>query len=296
MICNDVQKLIDYAIKKELITNDDIYVVRNQLMEALKLTDWESNNTEYRNETIDEILAPMIDYACENNIINDTSNSRDLFDTKLMGILTPMPREVVAEFNKRYAVNPKEATDWYFDFSKNLNYVRAGRIEKDLKWTYDCEYGRLDITINCSKPEKDPRDIAAAKTQKVSAYPECQLCPENAGFAGHANVVCEAFDNPEAKAMLVNAILERNAELASQGNLDKQQFLVAASGMAGFGEANEITTRRISKKFFLCGDGKSDVNAGIGLIAPRVMLCAAHQAITTIRIICSLVASGFNNV
>lgn len=186
MICNDVQKLIDYAIKKELITNDDIYVVRNQLMEALKLTDWESNNTEYRNETIDEILAPMIDYACENNIINDTSNSRDLFDTKLMGILTPMPREVVAEFNKRYAVNPKEATDWYFDFSKNLNYVRAGRIEKDLKWTYDCEYGRLDITINCSKPEKDPRDIAAAKTQKVSAYPECQLCPENAGFPGHA--------------------------------------------------------------------------------------------------------------
>lgn len=186
MICNDVQKLIDYAIKKELITNDDIYVVRNQLMDALKLTDWESNNTEYRNETIDEILAPMIDYACENIIINDTSNSRDLFDTKLMGILTPMPREVVEEFNKRYAVNPKEATDWYFDFSKNLNYVRAGRIEKDLKWTYDCEYGRLDITINCSKPEKDPRDIAAAKTQKVSAYPECQLCPENAVFAGHA--------------------------------------------------------------------------------------------------------------
>lgn len=116
MIFNDVQKLIDYAIKKELITNDDIYVVRNQLMEALKLT------------------------------------------------------------------------DWYFDFSKNLNYVRAGRIEKDLKWTYDCEYGRLDITINCSKPEKDPRDIAAAKTQKVSAYPECQLCPENAGFAGHATL------------------------------------------------------------------------------------------------------------
>lgn len=181
MICNDVQKLIDYAIKKELITNDDIYVVRNQLMEALKLTDWESNNTEYRNETIDEILAPMIDYACENNIINDTSNSRDLFDTKLMGILTPMPREVVAEFNKRYAVNPKEATDWYFDFSKNLNYVRAGRIEKDLKWTYDCEYGRLDITINCSKPEKAPVTLLRQKHRKcqlilnVSSVPKMQV-------------------------------------------------------------------------------------------------------------------------
>ncbi len=186
MIYNDVQKLIDYAVKKELITNDDIYVVRNQLMEALKLTDWEDNNTEYSSETIDEILAPMIEYACKSNIINDTSNSRDLFDTKIMGILTPMPREVIAEFNKHYAINPKEATDWYFDLSKKLNYVRAERIEKDLKWTYDCEYGCFDITINCSKPEKDPRDIAIAKTQKTTSYPKCQLCPENSGFAGHA--------------------------------------------------------------------------------------------------------------
>lgn len=186
MICNDVQKLIDYAIKKELITNDDIYVVRNQLMEALKLSDWEENNAEYSGESIDELLLPLIGYACENSIIQDTANSRDLFDTKLMGILTPMPREVIAEFKRRYAAAPKEATDWYFDFSKKLNYVRAGRIAKDLKWTYDCEYGTLDITINCSKPEKDPRDIAAAKTQKASAYPKCQICPENAGFAGHA--------------------------------------------------------------------------------------------------------------
>ncbi len=186
MIYNAVQKLIDYAIKNELITSDDIYVVRNQLMEALKLTDWEENDIAYSGESIDEILAPLIGYACENGIIQDTANSRDLFDTKLMGILTPMPREVIAEFKKRYAVNPKEATDWYFDFSKKLNYVRAGRIAKDMKWTYDCEYGTLDITINCSKPEKDPRDIAAAKTQKTSAYPKCQLCPENSGFAGHA--------------------------------------------------------------------------------------------------------------
>lgn len=178
MICGPVQKLIDYAIKNELITSDDIYVVRNQLMEALKLTDWEDNDAVYS--------TPMITYACENGIISDTANSRDLFDTKLMGILTPMPREVIAEFKRRYAADPKEATDWYFDFSKKLNYVRAGRIAKDLKWTYDCEYGTLDITINCSKPEKDPRDIAAAKTQKASAYPKCQLCPENAGFAGHA--------------------------------------------------------------------------------------------------------------
>ncbi|MBR6617398.1 MAG: UDP-glucose--hexose-1-phosphate uridylyltransferase [Oscillospiraceae bacterium] len=186
MICNAVQKLIDYAIKNELITIDDMYVVRNQLMEALKLTDWTENDAEYIGESIDEILAPMITYACENGIISDTANSRDLFDTKLMGILTPMPREVIAEFKRRYAAAPKEATDRYFDFSKKLNYVRAGRIAKDLKWEYPCEYGTLDITINCSKPEKDPRDIAAAKTQKASAYPKCQLCPENAGFAGHS--------------------------------------------------------------------------------------------------------------
>ena len=186
MICKAVQKLIDYAIKNELITIDDIYVVRNQLMRALKLTDWTENDAENTGESIDELLLPLIEYACENSIIQDTANSRDLFDTKLMGILTPMPREVIAEFKRRYAADPKEATDWYFDFSKKLNYVRAGRIAKDMKWTYDCEYGTLDITINCSKPEKDPRDIAAAKTQKASAYPKCQLCPENAGFAGRA--------------------------------------------------------------------------------------------------------------
>lgn len=186
MIYSAVQKLIDYALQNELITSADVYVVRNQLMETLELSDWEETTAEYVGEEIDELLAPLIEYACTNGIISDTANSRDLFDTKLMGVLTPMPREVIAEFDKCYKTNPEEATNWYFDFSKKLNYVRAGRIAKDLKWTYECEYGTLDITINCSKPEKDPRDIAAAKTQKAVSYPKCQLCPENAGFAGHA--------------------------------------------------------------------------------------------------------------
>lgn len=187
MIYSAVQRLIDYALKNELITSYDVYVVRNQLMEALELSDWEETTAEYVGEEIDELLAPLIEYACTNEIICDTANSHDLFDTKLMGILTPMPREVIAEFDKCYKTNLEEATNWYFDFSKKLNYVRAGRIAKDLKWTYECEYGTLDITINCSKPEKDPRDIAAAKTQKAVSYPKCQLCPENSGFAGHAN-------------------------------------------------------------------------------------------------------------
>lgn len=182
-----VQNLIDYAVDNELITRDDIYVVRNMLMNAMGMSDWEDCGEYEKSSSIDEILDRLTDLACESGIIADTTNSRDLFDTKLMGILTPMPREVIAEYRRRYDISPVEATDWYFDFSKKLNYVRAGRIAKDLKWTYESEYGTLDITINCSKPEKDPRDIAAAKTQKATAYPKCQLCAENAGFAGHAN-------------------------------------------------------------------------------------------------------------
>ena len=184
MIYDDIQRLISYALMNELITQDDTYVIRNQLMEVFQLTDWQESNAECSDETIDEILTPLIEYACQNGIISDTANSRDLFDTKLMGILTPMPREVIADFGRNYRISPKQAAERYFDFCKKVNYVRAERIAKDLKWTYESEYGTLDITINRSKPEKDPRDIAAAKSQKSAAYPKCQLCPENAGFAG----------------------------------------------------------------------------------------------------------------
>ncbi len=186
MIYGSLQKLINYGIKTNLIENCDIYVVRNQLMEALNLTDWEDREIIDNNESIDELLAPIIDYACENGIIADTSNSRDLFDTKIMGFFTAMPREIGRIFGEKYAQSPQIATDWYYKFSKNTNYVRAGRIAKDLKWPYECEYGTLDITINCSKPEKDPRDIAAAKTAAAVAYPKCLLCAENAGYQGRA--------------------------------------------------------------------------------------------------------------
>ncbi len=186
MIYESVQKLIDYALQNNLITTYDVFVVRNQIIDALKLTDWQENDKRWRGETIDSVLDELVDYACENGIIENTANNRDLLDTKLMGTLTPMPREMELEFKERHAVNPKEATRWYYDVSKKLNYVRANRIAKDMKWTYECEYGKLDITINRSKPEKDPRDIAAAKTAKTTAYPKCQLCAENAGFAGHA--------------------------------------------------------------------------------------------------------------
>lgn len=188
MICDAIQRLINYGITQDLITKADQFVVQNQLMEALHLTDWQLSGAGTEPDaSIDAILQPLIEYACSNGIIADTAASRDLFDTKLMGILTPMPHEMIAKFQERYQESPEAATDWYFDISQKLNYVRAGRIAKDKKWKYASEYGMLDITINRSKPEKDPRDIAAARNQKAVAYPKCQLCPENAGFAGNPN-------------------------------------------------------------------------------------------------------------
>lgn len=187
MICDNVERFIGYALKNELIENTDIYVIRNQLMEALGLTDWQQTDAEYSDETIDDILAPLVDHACENGIIADTANSRDLYDTKLMGIITPMPREVNARFMQLYKKSPSAATDWYYDLGKKLNYIRAERMKKDLRWKFNSEYGELDITINRSKPEKDPRDIALAKTAQSTDYPKCMLCPENAGFAGNVS-------------------------------------------------------------------------------------------------------------
>ena len=187
MIYDDIERLINYAVNNKLISAEDVYVVRNGFMDALKLTDWEQASPAPSDEPIDDILKPLVDYACEHGIISDTTNSRDLLDTKLMGLLTPMPREINAGFNALYDRSPEAATDWYYDISKRLNYIRAGRMEKDLKWKYSSEYGELDITINRSKPEKDPRDIAAAKSAQSSDYPKCMLCPENAGFSGNLN-------------------------------------------------------------------------------------------------------------
>ena len=185
MICSSVAKLLDYGIKRNIITVEDIYFVRNRLMDTLLLTEWEECDSDSDGLEIDEILAPIIDYAVEHGIIEDTPGSRDLFDTKIMGLLMPMPREIIRDFEERYDISPDFATEWYYRFSRDVNYVRAGRIAKDLKWKYECEYGTLDITINLSKPEKDPRDIAAAGKSKSSSYPKCQLCVENSGFAGH---------------------------------------------------------------------------------------------------------------
>ena len=182
MIYKAIQGLISHAINSNLITEDDEYVVRNQIMDILKLTEW--HDSEALTGNIEQLLEPVIRYAVQNGIIEDTAVQRDLFDTKIMGVFTPMPREVNAVFRQKYAESPETATDWYYDFSKKLNYVRAERIAKDMKWTADTEYGTLDVTINLSKPEKDPKAIAAARNAKQSAYPKCQLCVENEGYEG----------------------------------------------------------------------------------------------------------------
>lgn len=179
-----IAKLLDYALRAELITSDDVVFTRNRLLDCLGIVDWNDPIPDNAEMTIDEILDNINNYAAENGLISDTSESRDLFDTKIMGVLTAFPREVISKFKDDYAISPKTATDNYFDWNKKTNYVRAGRIAKDMKWIYKSEYGNLDITINLSKPEKDPRDIAAAKNSKTAAYPKCQLCFENTGYAG----------------------------------------------------------------------------------------------------------------
>ena len=159
MICDAIQKLMDYGLQNDLIQPEDRYVIQNQYMEIFQLNDWQTSGEASSESEIDAILQPLIDYACAQHPIPDTGASLDLFDTRLMGVLTPRPREVMASFRKHYAVSPEAATGWYYAFSQNLNYVRRGRIAKDLKWTYASEYGTLDITITVPSRRKIPRTL-----------------------------------------------------------------------------------------------------------------------------------------
>ena len=187
MIYDVLQELINYGIKNNLIEKEDEIVVRNQLIDTIGLESWENPEKISETRSIQKILDDIIEYSCKNGIIPETNASKDLFDTKIMGIFTPLPSSVRKKFYSEYENSPKNATEWYYKFSKNVNYVRSERIEKDIKWKYNCEYGELDITINMSKPEKDPRDIANAKKTKAVNYPKCQLCLENEGYAGRSN-------------------------------------------------------------------------------------------------------------
>ena len=180
-----ISSLVAYGLEKGLIEACDRIYVTNRLLERLKLDSWEP--VEAAAMPLEEILGGLADDAVARGVIEEGQTCRDLFDTGLMGAMTPAPREVRAKFAQLYAQDPKAATDWFYRFSQDTDYIRRYRIRKDMRWKAQTEYGLLDITVNLSKPEKDPKAIAAAKNAPQSGYPKCQLCVENEGYAGRMN-------------------------------------------------------------------------------------------------------------
>ena len=181
-----IDSLVSYAMNRGLAEPVDHQVLANRLLDILRLDDYELSD-EPQSEDLEEILAGILDYAVAHGLCEDNITARDIFDTRIMGAVTPMPREVVRTFREKYARSPETATDWYYRFSCDTDYIRRYRIAKDMRWKYPSQYGEMDITINLSKPEKDPKAIAAAKNAPQTAYPKCQLCRENEGYAGRMN-------------------------------------------------------------------------------------------------------------
>lgn len=187
MIETWIAQLVNYGLETGLVEKEDKVYTTNRLLELFELDDYEEPESVEKVESLAELLSNMMDYAYEKGIMKENSIVyRDLFDTKIMGLLTPAPSTVIARFRNNYKEDPKKATDTYYKFSQDTNYIRRDRIKRDMKWTAPTEYGDLDITINLSKPEKDPKAIAAAKNAK-SGYPKCLLCRENEGYAGRVN-------------------------------------------------------------------------------------------------------------
>ena len=180
-----IKRLVNFGLAHQLLKEEDVIYVTNQLLDILQLHDYEDVDVESEQLTTPQpILDDMLAYAIEKGIIEDTIVSKDLFDTRIMNALMPRPSEVIAKFRTLYKESPKKATDYYYDLSRASNYMRTDRIAKDLHWVTETKYGPIDITINLSKPEKDPKDIAKAKLLPPSKYPKCLLCKENEGYAG----------------------------------------------------------------------------------------------------------------
>ena len=184
-----IRALVRYALDRGLIQPSEEMWAVNALLEALSLDSYTPPEGEpTAEEDLPAILVTLVDDAYARGVLAENSIVyRDLFDTKLMGVLTPRPAQVIEKFQALYAKSPRAATDWYYQFSQDTNYIRRDRIAKDVQWKAPTEYGELDITINLSKPEKDPKAIAAARNLPASAYPRCQLCAENEGYAGRVN-------------------------------------------------------------------------------------------------------------
>ena len=184
-VCNLVSDLVDYALKRKLIEKEDRAYSLNRIIEKMGISDYEPD--EHIPETdLETILKGLCDYAAEQGLCEDSVVYRDLFDTAVMGQITPRPSEVIKKFDELYKKSPEEATDYFYNLALDSDYIRTYRVKKDLKWKTSSEYGDIDITVNLSKPEKDPKAIAAAKLLPQSGYPKCLLCHENEGYAGNA--------------------------------------------------------------------------------------------------------------
>ena len=187
MLSENIKKLVQYGINSGLMPECERVYATNLLLECFKEDEYEDVDCDLSNIELEEVLKNLLDEAVKRGIIEDSIVYRDLFDTKLMNCLTPRPAEVQRVFKEKYEKSPEEATDYFYNLSRASDYIRTYRVKKDLKWTTETDYGTLDITINLSKPEKDPKAIAAAKNAPQSAYPKCLLCVENEGYAGRVN-------------------------------------------------------------------------------------------------------------
>lgn len=185
-INREINRLLHFAEQQGLMEASDFYYAANRLVDLLQTGEFSPEPVEERLETATPILEKMLDYAAEKQLIEPTVNERDLMDTRIMDCVMPRPSEVIRRFRADYERSPQTATDNYYKLSIASNYIRKTRIDKNIVWKTNTEFGDLDLTINLSKPEKDPRDIAKAKLLKSSSYPKCLLCRENEGFAGHA--------------------------------------------------------------------------------------------------------------
>ena len=181
-----IKDLVGYALRTGLIEEYDRTWAVNSLLQAMGMDSWEEPQ-QVKDRPLEDILKELLDDAAARGRIEDDTTSRDLFDTELMGRLTPRPAQVISEFRRLYQADPKAATDWFYRFSQDTDYIRRYRIARDVKWKAATPYGDMDITINLSKPEKDPKAIAAAKAAPQTSYPKCQLCRENEGYAGRLN-------------------------------------------------------------------------------------------------------------
>ena len=183
----NIKKLVEYGIQTGLTPECERIYTTNLLLDLFHEDSYEEVEINPSELVLEEILKELLDEACQRGIIEDSITYRDLFDTKLMNCLMPRPAQIQERFWNAYAVSPEQATEFYYKFSQDSDYIRRYRIKKDLKWTVDTKYGTLDITINLSKPEKDPKAIAAARNTAAASYPKCQLCMENEGYAGRTN-------------------------------------------------------------------------------------------------------------